>query len=65
MIRGEGGHFCAGAHRDALGAAGSDPGGAGRYRDLSAIYESVLPGGAARRALVGGRAGLGVGAGVN
>ena len=39
MIRGEGGHFCAGAHGDALGAAGADPAEPGRYCDMSADPE--------------------------
>jgi enoyl-CoA hydratase len=31
VIRGEGGHFCAGAHRDTLESASSDPAAVGHY----------------------------------
>ncbi len=65
VIRGEGGHFCAGAHRDALGAAGADPAEPGRYRDMSALYESFYRVGRLGVPVVAAVRGSAVGAGVN
>ena len=65
VIRGEGGHFCAGAHRDALGAAGADPAEPGHYRDMSLIYESFHRVGRLGVPVVAAVRGSAVGAGVN
>ena len=65
VVRGEGGHFCAGAHRDVLAAAEKDPVGAGPYEDLGTLYESFATVGKLGVPVIAAVRGSAVGAGVN
>lgn len=65
VIRGEGGHFCAGAHRDVLGGSGTDPAEPEKYRAISVIYDSFFRAGRLGVPVVAAVRGAAVGAGVN
>lgn len=65
VVRGEGGHFCAGAHRDTLAGAGTDPLGEPAHSDLSSVYGSFVRVGALGVPVIGAVRGSAVGAGVN
>jgi enoyl-CoA hydratase len=65
VVRGEGGHFCAGAHRGVLAAVETDPVAAGNYADLGALYESFYRVGRLGVPVVAAVRGSAVGAGVN
>ena len=65
VVRGEGGHFCAGAHRDTLAGAGTDPLGEPAHSSLSSVYGSFVRVGALGVPVIGAVRGSAVGAGVN
>lgn len=65
VVRGEGGHFCAGAHRDTLSGAGADPLGEPAHANLSSVYGSFVRVGELGVPVVGAVRGSAVGAGVN
>ena len=65
VVRGEGGHFCAGAHRDTLAGAGTDPLGEPAHSNLSSVYGSFVRVGALGVPVIGAVRGSAVGAGVN
>lgn len=65
VVRGAGGHFCAGAHRDLLGAAGADPLHPEHYAATSAIYEAFFRFGQLAVPTVAAVRGVTVGAGTN
>ena len=65
VVRGEGGYFCAGAHRDTLAGAGADPLGDPAYDNLSIVYRSFARVGELEPPTVAAVRGGAVGAGVN
>jgi enoyl-CoA hydratase len=65
VVRGEGGYFCAGAHRDTLWGAGSDPLSEPHHSDLSIVYRSFVRVGELEAPVIAAVRGAAVGAGVN
>jgi enoyl-CoA hydratase len=65
VVRGEGGYFCAGAHRDTLSGAGADPLGEPNFSNLSVVYRSFARVGQLGVPVVAAVRGGAVGAGVN
>ncbi|MEV7232041.1 MULTISPECIES: enoyl-CoA hydratase-related protein [Polymorphospora] len=65
VVRGAGGHFCAGAHRALLAAVGADPADDANYRDLGTVYDSFVRVGRLGVPVVAAVRGSAVGAGVN
>ena len=65
VVRGEGGYFCAGAHRDTLGGAGADPLAEPAHTNLGIVYKSFVRVGELEPPVVAAVRGGAVGAGVN
>ncbi|WBB75946.1 enoyl-CoA hydratase-related protein [Micromonospora sp. WMMD1128] len=65
VVRGGGGHFCAGAHRALLDDVAEDPADPRRYADLGVVYESFHRLGRLGVPVVAAVRGAAVGAGVN
>ena len=65
VVRGEGGYFCAGAHRDTLDGAGADPLSEPAYSDLGIVYRSFARVGELEAPVVAAVRGGAVGAGIN
>lgn len=65
VVLGAGGHFCAGAHRDLLGAAGGDPLHPDNYADMGTVYGAFFRFGHLAVPTVAAVRGSAVGAGVN
>ena len=65
VVRGEGGYFCAGAHRDTLSGAGADPLGEPAHSSLSIVYRSFVRVGELEAPVIAAVRGAAVGAGVN
>lgn len=65
VVRGAGGFFCAGAHRDLLGAAAADPFDPEVHRDMSSVYDSFVRVGSLEPPSIAAVRGGAVGAGVN
>jgi enoyl-CoA hydratase len=65
VLRGEGGYFCAGAHRDTLGGAGADPLAEPAHTNLGIVYRSFVRVGELEPPVVAAVRGGAVGAGVN
>jgi enoyl-CoA hydratase len=65
IIRGDGGHFCAGAVRTVLADAGRDPAGRESYAAIGSVYESFARFGRLRVPTIAAVCGAAVGAGVN
>jgi enoyl-CoA hydratase/carnithine racemase len=65
VIRGEGGHFCAGAHRALLNDVALDPLRDDNYRGLGTVYDSFFRAGRLPVPVVAAVRGSAVGAGVN
>lgn len=64
VVRGAGGYFCAGAHRDVLAAA-ADPAADSTFRDLESLYSAFVRFGRMRCPTVAAVRGGAIGAGVN
>nr|BFE61195.1 enoyl-CoA hydratase [Dactylosporangium thailandense] len=65
VVRGNGGHFCAGAHRALLDDVAQDPADPRRYADLGVVYDSFYRLGRLGVPVVAAVRGAAVGAGVN
>ncbi len=65
VVRGEGGYFCAGAHRDTLSGAGADPLSEPAHSSLSIVYRSFARVGELEAPVIAAVRGAAVGAGVN
>ncbi len=65
VIIGEGGHFCAGAHRKVLATAGEDPTEPTSYADNGSVYAAFQRFGALAVPTIAAVQGAAVGAGVN
>ncbi|MGH8989923.1 MAG: enoyl-CoA hydratase-related protein [Acidimicrobiia bacterium] len=65
VVRGEGGYFCAGAHRDTLSGAGADPLSEPAHSSLSIVYRSFVRVGELEPPVIAAVRGAAVGAGVN
>jgi enoyl-CoA hydratase len=65
VIRGEGGYFCAGAHRDVLAGAEADPLSEPAHTNLGVVYRSFVRVGELEPPVVAAIRGGAVGAGVN
>lgn len=65
VVRGQGGSFCAGAHRDALARAGEDPATERNYEDLGAVYRAFARVGELAAPTIAAVRGAAIGAGVN
>jgi enoyl-CoA hydratase len=65
VVRGSGGHFCAGAHRALLDEVAADPADPQRYADLGVVYDSFYRLGRLGVPVVAAVRGAAVGAGVN
>jgi enoyl-CoA hydratase len=65
IVTGAGGHFCSGADRAVLAAAGRDPAAADAYRDLGVTYASFQRVGELGVPTIAAVQGAAVGAGVN
>jgi enoyl-CoA hydratase len=65
VVRGEGGYFCAGAHRDTLGGAGADPLAEPAHTNLGIVYRSFVRVGELEPPVLAAVRGGAVGAGVN
>lgn len=65
VVRGEGGYFCAGAHRDTLSGAGADPLAEPGHSSLSIVYRSFARVGELEAPVIAAVRGAAVGAGVN
>lgn len=65
IVRGAGGHFCAGAHRDALSRIGEDPSEPSRYELNGAVYEAFARISRSAVPVIAAVQGAAVGAGVN
>jgi enoyl-CoA hydratase len=65
VVRGEGGYFCAGAHRDTLSGAGADPLAEPAHSDLGIVYRSFARVGELEPPVIAAVRGAAVGAGVN
>src|SRR5687767_16034181 len=65
VVRGEGGYFCAGAHRETLAAAGLDPVKEPNFSILGVVYRSFARVGQLSVPVVAAVRGGAVGAGVN
>jgi enoyl-CoA hydratase len=65
VVRGEGGYFCAGAHRDTLSGAGADPLSEPAHTNLGVVYRSFARVGELEAPVVAAVRGGAVGAGVN
>jgi enoyl-CoA hydratase len=65
VVRGSGGAFCAGAHRDLLATAAQDPTEDARLKDLQSVYGSFARVGQLQPPTVAAIQGVAVGAGVN
>jgi enoyl-CoA hydratase len=65
VIRGDGGHFCAGAVRSVLDDAGHDPTGPGSYAAIGSVYEAFARFGRLQVPTIAAVCGAAVGAGVN
>ena len=65
VVRGEGGYFCAGAHRDTISGAGADPLGEPAHSSLSIVYRSFVRVGELEAPVIAAVRGAAVGAGVN
>ncbi len=65
VVRGEGGYFCAGAHRDTLAGAGADPLGEPAHSNLTIVYRSFARIGELEAPTVAAIRGGAVGAGIN
>lgn len=65
VVRGEGGYFCAGAHRDTLTGAGADPLSEPAHTNLGIVYRSFARVGELEAPVVAAVRGGAVGAGVN
>lgn len=65
VVRGEGGYFCAGAHRDTLSGVGADPLAEPAYTNLGVVYRSFARVGELEAPVVAAVRGGAVGAGVN
>lgn len=65
VVRGEGGYFCAGAHRETLAAAGADPTKEPNFTILGQVYRSFARVGQLSVPVVAALRGGAVGAGVN
>jgi enoyl-CoA hydratase len=65
VVRGSGGSFCAGAHRDLLAAAAEDPAEDTRLKDVQAVYGAFARVGRLEPPTVAAIEGAAVGAGVN
>ena len=65
VVRGEGGYFCAGAHRDVLAGAEADPLSDPAYTDMGVVYRSFARVGELEPPVVAAVRGGAVGAGMN
>jgi enoyl-CoA hydratase len=65
VVRGSGGSFCAGAHRDLLAAAAEDPAEDARLKEVQSVYGSFARVGRLEPPTVAAIEGAAVGAGVN
>jgi enoyl-CoA hydratase len=65
VIRGDGGHFCAGAVRSVLDDAGQDPTGPDSYAAIGSVYEAFARFGRLQVPTIAAVCGAAVGAGVN
>lgn len=65
VVHGAGGTFCAGAHRDVVARAQSDPVSADNYEDIGNIYESFARLGRVKVPTIAAVTGAAVGAGLN
>ncbi|MFI5835866.1 enoyl-CoA hydratase-related protein [Micromonospora sp. NPDC051300] len=65
VVRGSGGHFCAGAHRELLHDVAEDPADPRRYAALGVVYDSFFRLGRLGVPVVASVRGAAVGAGVN
>lgn len=65
VVTGEGGFFCAGAHRDTLLGAGADPASDRSYRELGSVYRAFARVGELAPPTIAAVRGAAVGAGVN
>lgn len=65
VVRGEGGYFCAGAHREILAEVGVDPLGEPGHGNLTLIYRSFARVGELQAPVIAAVRGAAVGAGVN
>lgn len=65
VLRGAGGHFCAGAERSVLGDAGQDPTAPESYAALGIVYDSFLALDRLATPTIAALRGYSVGAGVN
>ncbi len=65
VIQGSGGHFCAGAHREVLDGAGSDPADPGHYDAIGSVYQAFQRVGRLAVPTIAAGRGAAVGAGVN
>jgi enoyl-CoA hydratase len=65
VVRGEGGYFCAGAHRDTLGGSRADPLAEPGHTNLGVVYQSFVRVGELEAPVVAAIRGGAVGAGLN
>jgi enoyl-CoA hydratase len=65
VVRGSGGYFCAGAHRDVLANAGVEPSAPATFAGMGLVYDSFVRVGALQPPTIAAVVGGAVGAGVN